>query len=46
MDVSAGTWCRVDTRSVNERSLTPELDHRPPDYEHIAWYLTNFVPRE
>ena len=27
-------------------SLTPDLDTRPPDYEHIIWCLVNFVPRE
>jgi hypothetical protein len=46
VDVSAGTSHRATASCVRARSLTPKLDHRPPDYEHIAWYLTNFVPRE
>jgi hypothetical protein len=46
IDVSAGTSHHATGSRVHARSLAPKLDHRPPDYEHIAWYLTNFVPRE
>jgi len=46
IDVSAGTSHRATGSRVHTRSLAPNLNHRPPDYEHIAWYLTNFVPRE
>ena len=45
-DVPAGTPCPVIGSHVHARSLTPKLDQRPPDYQHIAWYLVNFAPRE
>lgn len=50
-DLRGGDWEKLvmnvsaETPHLHASTLTPDLDWRPPDYHHIAWWMVNFMPR-
>jgi hypothetical protein len=50
-DLKGGDWQRLidevsaETPGLHAGILIPGLDWRPPDYDHIAWWMVNFMER-
>jgi len=50
-DLSAGCWqtlvadVSAETPGLGAATMLPNCDFRPPDYDHIAWWMVNFMRR-
>ncbi len=50
-DLARGDWqslvtdVSAETPGLHAASHVPDLDWRPPDYDHIAWWMVNFMGR-
>lgn len=50
-DLTAGSWrtliddVSAETPGLHATTMLPHCDFRPPDYDHIAWWMVNFMRR-
>jgi hypothetical protein len=48
---SAGNWetliadVSAETPGLHAGTPIPDCDWRPPDYQHIAWWMVNYMAR-